>query len=455
MDFLFLLISAVIVVVPWLTARRYGLLPWVSPLHIVSYFALFGVLLKTIVYIFAPDVLMFSRFITHQSAILSGYLFLSGFVFFISLGYVAGVRRRTVPQLQELTTRAIWQVRNPWLWTAVSIAIFLLAALSILSARGFSGISALFSTHTLYELNTQKIARIDNVNGFGNGFAALKSFFIIPTFAFMVWLSRQIARPAPQRLIMALLTGLIVVFSIIFQAKRMELADLLIYYLCLHVLLGYRVRAKMLLKLMVAFIAIFLLFVVMTTLRATKGGLDNAEFALLEPLLQIGGSTYFLDLNMPIVLFDRAGSYEHFGGASYFYWVFGWIPRSFWVDKPAITLGPYVKQTIFGLYGSIGGINPTGPGEAILNFGWAGMLVGAPLGWIYRRLEEYLLKPRTLSRKGGVWLYPLVFYPFIQGTLQSSFSATLIGAVTSFVLLRVGLAFASRQIRLGRSVTGI
>lgn len=437
MTVIYFTLATLIVVVPWLAARRYGMLPWVSPLHFVAYFALFGVLLKTVTLAIAPELMMLNGFIDDRSSILLGYLYVLGFVVFISFGYIAGIKRRTHPGTGEYASAAVWKVGHPVKLALAGILIFLAAALSILAARGMSGFSSLFSVDTIYQMNSEKIVRSDELEGFGKSFAALKTFFIIPTFAFMVWTGRQIERPTLTGLGVTILLLGVVVFSVMFQAKRMELLNLLVYYLCAYVLLGHKVRLQMILKLFVALAGLVAIFVVMTVLRDTKGGLDNAEFVLTGALAQIGGSSYFLDINMPIVFVDRANHLEPLWGASYIYWLYGWIPREFWPAKPAVTLGPYVKQVVFGIYGSVGGFNPTGSGEAMLNFGWGGMLVGIPLGWIYRRFEEYLLKPRILRNKGGVWVYPLAFYPFLVGTLQSSFSATLIGSATFFVLLRV------------------
>lgn len=423
--------------IPFFVGQRYGILPWVSPLHLVSYYVLFGVVLKTVAMTFQPDVAYFRQFIFEEISVLSGYTFLAGFIIFLSFGYVFGVRRRHQPDLQEFATIGLRRIRHPGKLALTGAIVFLAAAAAILGARGISGVSSLFSLQTLYAVNTQKVIRIEGVEGYGQSFAALKTFFIIPTLAFTVWLGRQINMPSRWGLVMSALLGILVVFMIIFEAKRLELLNLAVYYLCIYVLLRQDLDRKILVKLGLAFGIIVAVFIVMTTLRSTKGGLENVELAFLDSLFEVAGSTYFIDINLPIIIIDRLGQFELFGGASYFYWIFGWVPREFWPEKPAITLGPFVKQEIFGIHGSLGGINPTAAGEAMLNFGWAGVFVGFFLGFAYRRVEEYILRPRSLMYRGGLWVYPLVFYPAIVGTLQSSFSAALIGAVASYILVRL------------------
>ncbi len=443
----FFILAGVIAALPWIVGRHYGMLPWVSPMHIVSYFALFGVLLKTLALAIAPELMMFNQFGASAASIVQGYIYLTGFILVMVIGYLAGIRRRTAPDLSIHGATAVWRVRRPGALALVSVGVLVAASMAILAARGISGFSSIFAAETIYALNTQKIVRSDDLDGFGKSFAAVKSLFIVPTFALVVWLGRQIERPtAGGALVTTTMVGM-VVFTIMFQAKRMELIDVIFYYLCIFLLLGHKVRGRMALNLAFGLGAVVMLFIIMTTLRATKGGLDNIELQLLGSLLQVSGSSYFLDINMPVIIFDNIDRFEFFYGQSYFYWLFGWVPRDLWPQKPAITLGPFVKQQVLGIYGSVGGINPTGPGEAMLNFGWAGMLVGAALGFMYRRIEEYLLRDRVIAFRGGLWLYPLVFYPFIAGTLQSSFSATLIGAVVNVALLKTLLSFSSKRYR--------
>jgi hypothetical protein len=443
----YLISAAFIVLLPWMTARRFGLVVWVSPLHFVAYFAFFGVFAKTILALFAPDMMLYSSFIDDEAAVVGGYLYVLCFMVFLCLGYVLGIRRRAAPDFAHLSKLAVAQIRSPRLLMLIGIGIFLLAALALVAARGIGGFAAIFSVETIHSLNSSKIVRTES--GVGQSFAALKAFFIVPTLVLLVALARQIIAPTLGNFLLLLVLATTVLFSILMEAKRLDLLNLLFYYLCITVLMGNRVDGRSLLKLFAASFGVIGLFIVMTTLRATKGGLEGLEVAVLEPLLHITGSTYFLDINVPIMIIDRLPDLPPLLGESYTYWLYGWIPRDLWPEKPVVSLGPYVKQEVMGLYGSVGGINPTGAGEAMLNFGWAGMLVGAGLGLLYRWLEEALLRPKTFVVYGGIWLYPLVFFPFIVATLQSSFSASLVTSAFNVALLTILLKLVSIRWRVG------
>lgn len=447
MTVLYLSSATVIVLLPWMTARRFGLVDWVSPLHFASYFAFFGVFTKTILIVTAPELMFYSHLIEDESSIIGGFLYVLSFMVFLCLGYLLGIRRRTAPDLASLSRIAVERIRSPRLLALLGIGIFLLAALALVISRGIGGFTSILSTETIFTLNNSKSVATES--GVGQTFAGLKAFFIVPMFALFVVLGRQIIAPTFGNLVLAIALATTVVTSILLQASRLELLNLLFYYLCITVLMGNRVGARFFVKLFAAFFAVVGVFLMMTILRATRGGLDDFELVLLEPLMQIIGSTYFIDINVPIIIIDRLPDLQLLLGESYTTWLYGWVPRDLWPEKPAVTLGPYVKREVIGLYGSIGGINPTGAGEAMLNFGWAGMFVGAGLGLMYRRLEEALLRPKTFVIYGGIWLYPLVFFPFIVATLQSSFSGTLVTSTFNVVLLTILLKVVSIRWRVG------
>jgi hypothetical protein len=151
-------------------------------------------------------------------------------------------------------------------------------------------------------------------------------------------------------------------------------------------------------------------------------------------LHQIVGSTYFLDFNASVMVTQRVTPVMYLLGDSYTWWSFGWVPRAVWIDKPAIDLGVFFKRDVMGIETG-GAFNVTGPGEAFINFGWFGMAVGVALGWIYRRGEVLLLSAQGALRHASFVAYPLLFYPFVQATLQSSFSAFIVGAAAQTVLI--------------------
>lgn len=436
-------------VLPWQIAQRHGVLPLVSPLHFVAYFSVFGIFLKTIVFAIQPEAAFFTLFVSDPLSILLGYAYMAAFVVFLCLGYLLSKRWQPGAMFRHKALPGLMKVRYPSALAFISIGIFLATALSILAARGIYGLTALFSFETIYQVNTQKIVRIEGEDSFGQSFAALKLFFIVPTLAMSVWIARHLNRPSIATLAMTSFMTLLVVFMIMLQAKRLELLNLIFYFLCIYVMSGRSISFRLWAGLLSGGLAIFAVFIVMTVLRSTKGGLENAELDLLGPLTQITSSTYFLDINMSVIMVDKAHFEDLFLGESYLYWLFAWIPRALWEGKPVITLGPYVKQEILGIYGTLGGVNPTGPGEAYLNFGFFGVLIGFCLGSFYRFIEELLLKSKDKMRGVSCWIYTLVLFDFIQSTLQSSFSAAVVTTIASLIVVTIFFQIVSFRFVIG------
>ena len=94
-----------------------------------------------------------------------------------------------------------------------------------------------------------------------------------------------------------------------------------------------------------------------------------------------------------------------------------------------------------------GAFNVTGPGEAFINFGWGGLGVAPLLGWLFRKGEAFLLDPRHTARWGTAFLYPVLFYPFVQACLQSSFSAFVVAALVQLFLIMAVIALFFRPLR--------
>lgn len=435
MGLIVLVLACVCVALPLLLAQRYGMVRLVSPLHFVAYFAFFGIFVKAVYSEVLGGPLFLDRYGVTDAAVLSGTVFATLFVAMICLGYVLAISgRRPRTALAQDAVVAALRLTRPWLLAAAAVGVFLLVTSLFLAARGFGGLAAAFSLDTFDALNTARIARIEGVEGYGRSFAGLKALYIVPTLALVVFLTRHaVTGRASDRLLVGLSLALCIVAALL-QGGRFALVDLAVAYVFVFAVLGRRLGWGLMLKGSAGLAGLLALFVAMTTMRATKGAPSGSDLDVLAALDQLVSSTYFLDLNMPVLILSLSDPADRLLGSSYVSWLYGWVPRSIWLDKPPVTLGPYVKQVVLGQRGTLGGINPTGPGEAILNFGWLGVFVGAALGVAYRRIEEFLLAQRRLVN-GGLWFYPLLFYPFIQSTLQSSFSAAVVTLAAQFVVV--------------------
>ncbi len=420
---LIILMAAVCTVIPFSMGQKYGVVPLISPMHLLSYFCFLGFLLKVATYAFWPELAFYKQFVDNPWGDLPGVLYLSLFILLLCIGYRLGCR--PVSRSDGMTAARVVAgglARRGSLF-ALALGVTAITMLMILRARGAAG----FDLSTLSALNTAKQINV-NADGVGATLAGIKTLFIVPKCAFVMLLAHGIATGSRAALAQAGVLAALLVLIALMSGDRFELVELFVFGLATHMMLGGRLDARALGFGVLLLVLLGLVSGYMTQLRL---GTSGAASAMLH---QVVGSTYFLDINAAIMVTDTVRPDQMLFGQSYVWWSFGWVPRAFWVDKPAIDLGVFFKRDIMGLHTG-GAFNVTGPGEAFINFGWAGFGVGLVLGWVYRKAEVALLSSIAAIRHGAFLLYPMLFYPFVQATLQSSFSAFIVGAVAQFMLL--------------------
>ena len=436
-NLLIIALAATATALPFWLGQRYGAVVLVSPMHMLSYFCAFGFLIKAVVYFHAPEWAFYSRFIDTSGADLKGALYLTAFIMLVCVGYRCAVRAKDTPAaINEARTLAAGLQRHNWLF-AMSFMVAGLTLVLMLRARGVSG----FSLDLIEALNADKQINVD-ADGNGATLAGIKTLFAVPKCAFVLLFANGIARRNGVVLVQsAVIAGLLICIALV-SGDRFELVELFAYGAITYLLVGGEAQMRSLLVALLAAAMVLLVSAYMTALRGSDAGL----------LHQIVGSTYFLDYNAAVMVSDRVTPQLYLLGESYFWWTYGWFPRAFWPDKPAIDLGVYFKREVMGI-ATGGAFNVTGPGEAYINFGWIGAFVGFALGAVYRWAEVALLSARHILRFGSFALYPLLFYPFVQATLQSSFSAFLVGAAAQFILIALVIAMCLPRYRMLRPAT--
>lgn len=452
MAILCLILSTLCVLPPFMVAR-YAVVPAVSPMHIVGYMALFGIFTKTVFFtIFSGEMYFFSFYIADQSVI-AAYLYIAVFIWMICLGYVVAINGDHGSAVLKSAQLAVVKIRNPKTLAVIALGVALAVVSQMLAVRGLGGVTDALSLETIDALNSSKIVRIDGVDGFGASYSVFRIFLFLPTMVSLVFLARYIKTNSRKDLIILVAALLLDVFLTVLEGKRFGLVMIILNVVTICVLLDVKISIGTAMRSILAGIAMLMIFGLMSNLRANQTSNFDLKDDANNAIQQIFGSTYFLDINVPILILARASESEFLWGSSYTYWTYAWVPRQIWEAKPATTLGPYVKQEILGIYGTIGGVNPTGPGEAYLNFGWIGVFVGLGLGYAYRRLEEYFLSENGLQNRAGLWSYPLVASPFIVGTLQSSFSSTLTALAITHVLILLSIKITNGRRPIARTST--
>ena len=147
---------------------------------------------------------------------------------------------------------------------------------------------------------------------------------------------------------------------------------------------------------------------------------------------------------LAVVMNGTPGLWNYQNGNTYFGIFTEFIPRFLWTSKPIYNIGHD-----FGVdYGILAGsfinasVGMSVPGEAYLNFGWFGILVGIFYGLLYRFVYNLFFcssKPNLLN----FVIYFILYYSFIRGDI---FSLSLVGAIKNIIFYLILLFPALRKI---------
>jgi len=419
--------------IPFFVGQRMGLVRFASPMHIVAYLAFLGFTVKSIVYAFAPELAFYSNFFVSDADVGWGYFYLTAFIIAMCLGYVAFANgQRDVEKLDAaaLTSR----VRSPTLVFAMGVLAAIGTTYLYFSLRDISDLDAASSLDTLRQLNAGKVAAIQGRQDFGNSFAIIKLLYVIPATAFALLLFRYMQFRDKRSLAYILVLAGVLILAAIIKGNRRDLLDMMLIALGVISLSGTKVIRKAVVAGIFATPLILITFSFMSNLRDRDVNLEQDGLVSVESLRPIVSSTYFLDINIPLLIRAYTREDQMLNGKSYLNWTYAWIPRALWPDKPAVDIGPYIKQNILGFRGS-GGFNATAAGEAFLNFGWFGIIVGALLGLMLRKIEESVLSHRWFGGGIGGLFYVVAFLAGLQGLLQSSFSGSIVAMAAQIAVI--------------------
>ena len=439
--------------IPLVTGLNLSIAPLAGPLGIISLQLFLGVTVKSIY--LANNKHLFSIYPWLQRSNDSferAIIFMSLFSFLLCLGYWFSAIYENKLNLRQNNNFSF----NPLILNKKSYYISLIIAVAIslgicslyLKQRGLLELSLL---NLIVNANISKVAQIDGTrNGnFGNTFAFTIQFFTVTKIYLLIFFSNLIAyRSKINKTGFAILLAFCL-FQVVITGRRNELLSLIAPLIIMAkmsakqkpILGDIKVKQKqpkIINRLSILIIpASIIIFGFITYVR---GGFDdNLDFNillsfnnLLEPILE---STYFTDINILGSIMERMKyrNIDFLMGQSYFSVIYGFIPRFLWSDKPAISLGIFIKNEVFGLRGSLGGIPPTMPGEAFINFGWWGLIVPFIYGFVLRKFEYLVLN--KFAKSIGLYLYSLLIFPLAWSLMQSSFAITINGIVSSALLL--------------------
>lgn len=453
MSLVILFYVIIIPLFPLITGNNLAIAPLAGPLGIISLQLFFGVTVKSIYLANNKHLFSIHPWLQRSNdSFERAVIFMSLFSVLLCSGYWLSTEyeKFKLRQYNLSFYPLILNKKSSYISLSIALAVFFGVCFLYLKQRGLFGLSVF---NLIINANISKITQIEGIKNanFGNTFGFTIQFFMVTKIFLLIFFSNLIASRKYKIIKIGFAVLLLLcLFQVVITGRRNELLSLIAPLIIMAKIsakprfisehIAKQKQRKIINKLSLLIIpASIIIFAFITYVR---GGFDNnLDFDillsfnnLLEPILE---STYFTDINILGSIIERmkTRNIDFLMGQSYFSVVYGFIPRFLWSDKPAISLGIFVKNEIFGLRGTLGGIPPTMPGEAFINFGWWGLIIPFVYGFTLRKFEYFVLSKFTDSL--GLYLYSLSIFPLSWSLMQSSFAITINSVVSSLILICV------------------
>lgn len=427
-----------LVVVPLAAQRR---IDWFASWNLVVYTILIGLFARSIYITFdIPDTESVERLFLLGKAkdvLLWPMLVILIGTAFMSLGYLAGPRRRSKLALRIVQSDD-WNEKR------------LLLVVVIMLVFSWVGIF-LFVERTAGEVLLDTISakrgvarELTDYNAYGY----LRWMATLSGLAFYLMVAVMVSRERVRfRYVMLLSIALCTsLFFNVFISARGSIVFLFINWLAI----SYYLKNK---RLNVLKAALFL-GIVLVSVRALSDLRRGADIdvtllqrmnpvALIEPIIL---SRSLVDASKTAHIMAAVPTrlpYEW--GGTLFTFLIAWIPRSVWSGKPVVNVDNIVGREVFGAtsYGA-GGVPAGIFAEMYWNFSYLGVVLGCFLAGILVKYTYNLFKACGRN-KNIVLVYVICFMPLGASLLGSSVTPIIVGMLTSLVPLYVVLTYITRK----------
>jgi oligosaccharide repeat unit polymerase len=195
----------------------------------------------------------------------------------------------------------------------------------------------------------------------------------------------------------------------------------------------------------------FLLMVVIVTVMGNLRNESNSKdtYKSEGAVEAIVGSGNFFDIARTSIIIDRVPATTPFLlGISYTSLLTGMIPRTWWPDKPNVSLGPFIKEVVFGENVRNAGFPPGLVAEAYLNFGYVGIPVVLFFFGAILRIFHNTVFILVGTNDVALLIYLAVIWRLAMGGLGLNFSQSImqvLQSITPLLAMAFGILILQRK----------
>ncbi len=223
----------------------------------------------------------------------------------------------------------------------------------------------------------------------------------LPQVAFFLHATNMIAQKNQASLFDWLALVAVAFLSLILPFLTSSRTEMIYLGIILLSIWHYSVKRISVLKGAAAVVVALVFLTLMGQLRtmSSAANAEDKEFSVsVESILKATvGRAYFMDIGKTSVIVNAVPDrVDYLYGESLVLFIVGPIPRSIWLEKPAVRIGLFVGQEIYGR-DNASGVPPGYVGELYMNFGYPAVVIGMLLyGWVAAQAYNMLiLKERT------------------------------------------------------------
>jgi len=434
--------AMLILTVPFLLYCEFDMF---EPLSFVMLIVLFGITLRAI-YIAAYDN------DTINNELLLGrdrdFLLAGGIIILLSLASLVSGYMVRVPALNILRFRLIrkehWNTLRLFFTVILFSVVGAIAMILFIRKVGIVSItlSTLSSHHSfVVEGATYKLSAL--------GYYRWAASFTVPAFyLYFSWFAGSGKKWFSLLGAGAMLLGLLAAIFPIFDNIRSDVISIIIFALVLWHFLRRKIRIHTVIWTFIFILAIFIAMIMLrvgkyTNVGALASGITGE--VILDKL--VGNRNLFGIDKTGHIIEAVPRKMPYLLGRSFVSIVFAPIPRTTWIDKPPIHLGPIVGQDIYGTKDESGrgaGIPPGFVPELYMNFGLPGVMIGMFLLGMWLRFIYISFKPHILHNKNAALVYVTITYGFSFCLLGMEFAGAVIFIMKLLIPIFAALWFIGR-----------